>query len=199
MPNLLYPLEMPSGAHPMAWIFYGHGLPGELCDRLAGHVFDEVGARLDLDSPPDSWAIRFAVDWPLDPGNRIALTVGEPIDMTVPGGARAAVEIVGGALPPGVELDRTAGKLIGAPTKPGLYSVTVAIGPRVKYDPVGGPGGPDAAGKWIPIGAPRYVPPAAPAPQSLDELTPEELEALIVNARQAQQSKLIQRVEEGRA
>ena len=38
----LYPFRMPENVHPYAWVLLGFGLPGELLDKLARHLF-EIG------------------------------------------------------------------------------------------------------------------------------------------------------------
>ncbi len=39
----LYPFRMPENVHPYAWVLLGFGLPGELLDKLARHLFDDLG------------------------------------------------------------------------------------------------------------------------------------------------------------
>lgn len=186
----LYPYDVPEGAHPLAWTLYGHGLDSATINRLCRHLYDNLGVRLHLPEPRDV-TMGWAVDWALDPGDRDIAHVGHKLDIGL--GFDTAVTIIDGALPPGIRLEAHTGRLAGVFKQAGLYRATFRLAPRIKYDPLGGPGGPDTAGKWIPLDQPRYTPPAAdPAPaRDLSAMTPQELEALIVKAQQAQRAGLI--------
>ncbi|APT92689.1 hypothetical protein CPHO_07040 [Corynebacterium phocae] len=190
---------MPEGVHPLAWTLLGFGLDSDVLDSLARHLFDNLGCRFNPPEEPEITRFDWAVSYPLDPGERIVAAVGDDVDVLVPGGDRAAVSITSGALPPGIRLEKSTGRLVGAFTDPGLYSVTVTVFPTVKWDPMGGPGGPDSAGKWIPVETPRFVPEVEPVPDTarLDELSDDELEAVIVAARRAQAAKTIRAAEGG--
>ena len=41
----LYPFRMPENVHPYAWVLLGFGLPGELLDKLARHLFDDLDRK----------------------------------------------------------------------------------------------------------------------------------------------------------
>ena len=152
MSNRIYPFDLPESIHPMAWTLLGFGLDRKTMSALARHLFDKLGARVDLEDQ-ESVTVSFAVDWARDPEGRLVASVGEHIDQMV--SATGAVELVNGHLPPGVRLQRHTGRIVGTITAPGLYSATFAVGPRIKYDPLGGNGAPDSPGIWIGINEPR--------------------------------------------
>lgn len=188
----LYPFDLPDGVHPMGWAMLGHGLTVEQINAICVVLFDRLGARLHEVTDHEEQVFSWAVDWALDPGGRTPASVGDEVDILVPGGDRTAVQVTGGALPPGVRLEKHTGRLVGAFARPGLYSVTVTVGAQVKYDPLGTPGGPQNVGEWIPIDKPRHAPTPAPQPQAtLADMSPQELEELIVQAQQAQRARLI--------
>lgn len=141
----LYPFDLPDGIHPDAWVLLGFGLPGEVVDRLARHLFDDVGVRLPSLEPVEH-TFKWAVGTEATGYER--LEVGDVIDKKIDGGA---VRITGGAAPPGVRLDKTTKRLKGTLAHAGLYTVTVTVFPTVKYDPLGSPGGPEDPGMWIPV------------------------------------------------
>ena len=61
----LYPFEMPENVHPHAWVLLGFGLPGELLDKLARHLFDDLGVSMPSTEPVErefSWAVGFEQD-----------------------------------------------------------------------------------------------------------------------------------------
>lgn len=195
----LYPYDLPPGMHPLGWTLLGFGLSADQIQRIITHQVDRLGMRL-VEAEQVEHTYSWAVDWALDPGDRTPVTVGETVDLLVPDGDRTAVRVTGGALPPGVRLEKHSGRLVGAFARPGLYSVTVTTGPAVKWDPLGTPGGPEDVGEWKDINTPRFVPPAAPQPTArLDELDPQELEALIVAAQEAQRVQLIRESDGGGA
>lgn len=195
----LYPYDVPAGTHPMAWTLLGFGLDPTLAHRLAAHLFDKLGVRLDEDFEPVEHTLSWQVSWPRPcPDGRMAVTLGDVCDIEVPSGDRAAVHIVGGALPKGVTLEKHTGRITGTYAAAGVYEVTIRVGPLIKYDPMGSAGGPDNVGRWIPIDQPRMMPEAAPEPvKPLTEYTPQELEAFIVQAQEAQRALLIKEAEGG--
>lgn len=148
----LYPFDLPPGAHPMVWTLLGFGLQPDQVNALARHLYDDLGVRLHegRDEETFSWAVG------VDARDRERVEVGDEVDVIV--SDRGAVRISGGALPPGVRLEKHSGKLVGTFTHPGLYSVTIQVGPAVKYDPLGSPGGPLDPGIWIPVDQPRQEP-----------------------------------------
>lgn len=190
----LYPYDVPKRAHPYAWVFYGFGLDTATINLLCRHLFDQLGARLET---PDAREVTlaWAVDWPLDVSARDVVSVGDDLDVGV--GFDTAVTIIDGALPPGIRLVPHTGRLVGTFKQAGLYSVTFRLAPKVKYDPLGGPGGPDTAGVWIPIEQPRQTPPAGDAPTTpLEDMPPQELEELIQRAQAAQRAQFIRAAEQ---
>lgn len=191
----IYPFDVPEGAHPLAWALYGFGLDAPMINKLCEHLFDQLGARLATPEPREI-TLAWAVDWPLDAEGRDVVSVGDELDEAL--GVDTAAMLIDGALPPGIRIIGHTGRLAGTFTKPGLYRATVRLAPKVKYDPLGGPGGPDTAGKWIPIDHPRQTPPAGDAPaRQLEDMDLHELEDVIVRARAAQRAKTIWLAERG--
>lgn len=119
---------------------------------LSKHLFDDMGLRLVKDTSERvfSWAVG------LDVEGRERVEVGDEVDVLV--ASNGAVRLTDGALPPGVRLVKHEGRLRGVFTHEGLYEATVTVGPVVKYDPLGSPGGPGDPGVWIPVGQARQVP-----------------------------------------
>lgn len=149
----LYPFDVPSGFHPKIWTILGFGLSPEQANQVTRHLFDDLGVRLceDRREVTYSWVIGLVGDWP----DCEVADIGDVVDVVVDD--RGAVRITAGALPPGVRLEKHSGKLVGTLTHPGRYSVTLTVGPTVKYDPLGSPGGPGDPGTWIPIDQPRQA------------------------------------------
>src|SRR5699024_7837396 len=108
----LYPYEIPEGYHPNIWWLMGFGLTVEQANALARHLSDDLGVRLGEDSGEVtvSWAVGLVGVWE----DRIISSVGDPVDITVSNSS--AVRITGGALPPGVSLEKHSGKLVGTLT-----------------------------------------------------------------------------------
>lgn len=150
----LYPYDLPAGVHPNMWWLLGLGLTKEQMGRVIRHLCDDLGVRLDTTRGEVSFSWAVGVDAP----GRDRTEVGDEIDVVI--SERGAVHIVDGGPPPGARLEKHSGRIRGTLTHPGLYSVTVRIGPKVKYDPLGSPGGPDDPGVWIPVDQPRQVPDA---------------------------------------
>ncbi|WCZ37861.1 hypothetical protein CJEDD_01170 [Corynebacterium jeddahense] len=191
----LYPFDVPEGAHPLSWVFYGFGLDATTINQLCRHLFDDLGARLETPEPREV-TLAWAVDWPLDVSAREVVSVGDDLDEGV--GFDTAVTLTSGALPPGIRLVPHTGRLVGTFKQAGLYQATFRLGPKLKYDPLGGPGGPGAAGKWIPIDQPRQTPPTGAAPaRQLEDMDLQELEDVIVRAQAAQRAKAIHLAEGG--
>lgn len=148
----LYPFDLPDYVPANAWWFLGLGLSSEQVVRVARHS-EKLG--LKLDESRGTWSREWAIGVS-GYEDREQLQVGDEVDILV--SDTGAVEVVEGGTPPGTRLDPATGRVTGTVTHPGLYSVTVAIGPRVKYDPLGSPGGPSDPGEWIPIDQPRKEP-----------------------------------------
>lgn len=189
----IYPFEVPDGVHPMVPYLLGHGLTPEQINKIL-RTFDGLGIRFH-DCEQREVTYSWAVSWPRDPGDRTPVEIGDTLDLVV--SEKHGVRLTSGALPPGIRLDKARGKLIGTFTHGGLYSITVTIGPAIKYDTLGSPGGIEDAGQWIPIEQPRFVPDPAPIPENLDELSPQDLERLIVSAQNTQRAKLIREADRG--
>lgn len=194
--KMIYPCDLPAGVHPLAWTLLGFGLDGERLDAMARHLFDDLGARIDFE-PQDNVVIGFAVDWPRDPGERQVVSVGQHVDVIV--AEHGAVELVAGHLPPGVRLERHTGRLVGAFTTPGLYAATFRVGPRVKYDPMGGDGSPESPGMWIPVGQPRQEPVTrlSEFPATVNDLTDLEKSQLLVELRAWQAGQVAKEADGG--
>lgn len=181
----LYPFDLPETVHPLSWTLLGFGLSTEEIQRLAKHLYDELGLRLNNPSPITR-SFAWQVSWPRPSEGRITAEVGDSLDLPIPGGDVSAVRVTEGALPPGISLEKHTGKLVGEFTKPGLYEVEITVGPAVKYDGLGGNGSPESAGRWIPVDQPRYVPPTAPLPEKpISEMSAAELEELALEVQRA--------------
>lgn len=150
----LYPFEVPADWHPYSWLFFGLGLTKEQIDTLSRRLIDDLGMRPVTTFREESFS--WVVDWPDDHPERVRVEVGDEVNILVAG--QGAVRVTGGSLPPGVRLDRATGRIRGTFTHPGLYECTVTVGPAVKYDSLGSPGGPGDPGMFIPIGQPRQEP-----------------------------------------
>lgn len=153
----LYPYEVPAEAHPYEWALLGFGLDHEDAYALAAHLFDKLGCT----PPVEKWT-TYTVAWAVDrdryaTDERPSYKVGETyrLDLVDTPAGSGAVRLTDGTLPPGVRLNATERALVGTFTTPGLYKATITVGPTVKYDALGGPGGPIHPGTWIPVDAPR--------------------------------------------
>ena len=189
----LYPFRMPENVHPYAWVLLGFGLPGELLDKLARHLFDDLGVSMPSLEPVErefSWAVGFGQD-----GYERA-EVGDYLSIPLDGGA---VRITGGALPPGIRLDKTNKCIHGTFTHGGLYSVTVTIFPAVKYDPLGSAGGPEDPGVWIPVDQPRKKVDAGLGefPSTVDDLSVEEKDRLLAALMAERDGRVIKEADDG--
>ena len=189
----LYPFEMPENVHPNAWVLLGFGLPGELLDKLARHLFDDLGVSMPSLEPVThdfNWAVGIEQD-----GYERA-EVGGYVSIPLDGGA---VRITGGALPPGIRLDKTNKRIHGTFTHGGLYSVTVTIFPAVKYDPLGSPGGPEDPGVWIPIDQPRKQVDSGLGefPSTVDDLSMEEKDRLLAALMAERDGRVIKEADDG--
>ena len=189
----LYPFRMPENVHPYAWVLLGFGLPGEILDKLARHLFDDLGVLMPSLEPVErefSWSVGFEQD-----GYERA-EVGGYVSIPLEGGA---VRITGGALPPGIRLDKTNKRIHGTFTHGGLYSVTVTIFPAVKYDPLGSPGGPEDPGVWIPVGQPRKRVDAGlrAFPTTVDDLDADEKDRLLAALMAERDGRVIKEADDG--
>ena len=139
------------------------------------------------------WAVDFETN-----SDRERATVGEELDFQIPGADRRGVRIVEGYLPPGVELHRHNGTLTGTFAKPGLYDLTLALGPAVKLDPLGGTGTPGEQVAWIPINQKRACAESTtPAPKTLDGLSALELSQLAAEAMRLERLKAMEELDDG--
>ena len=189
----LYPFRMPENVHPYAWVLLGFGLPGELLDKLARHLFDDLGVSMPSTEPVErefKWAVGFEQD-----GYERA-EVGDYLSISLDGGA---VRITGGALPPGIRLDKTNKRIHGTFTHGGLYSVTVTIFPAVKYDPLGSAGGPEDPGVWIPVNQPRKQVDAGlrAFPTTVDDLDADEKDRLLAALMAERDGRVIKEADDG--
>ena len=189
----LYPFRMPENVHPYAWVLLGFGLPGELLDKLARHLFDDLGVSMPSLEPVEhdfNWSVGIEQD-----GYERA-EVGGYVSIPLDGGA---VRITGGALPPGIRLDKTNKRIHGTFTHGGLYSVTVTIFPAVKYDPLGSPGGPEDPGVWIPVGQPRKRVDAGlrAFPTTVDDLDADEKDRLLAALMAERDGRVIKEADDG--
>lgn len=171
----LYPFALPDNIHPYAWVLLGFGLPGELLDKLARHLFDDLGVSMPSLEPVThdfNWSVGIEQD------GYERVEVGDFVNIPIEGGA---VRVTDGAFPPGIRLDKTRKRIHGTLTHSGLYSVTVTVFPAVKYDPLGSPGGPEDPGVWIPVDQPRKQVDVGldVFPSTVDDLSVEEKDRLL--------------------
>lgn len=191
----IVPTEVPESEHPYAGLFLGI-VPEGRESAVARHVFDELGARFQV-GEPETITLGWAVDFDTD-SDRQRATVGEGLDFQIPGADRRGVRIVEGYLPPGIELNRHDGTLSGTFAKPGLYDVTVVLGPAVKLDPLGGTGTPGEQVAWIPITQKRArAESTTPAPKTLDGLSALELSQLAAEAMRLERLKAMEELDDG--
>lgn len=192
MTNKLYPFDLPESIHPLAWVFLGFGLDTKRVNALAKHVFDDLGARVNFDVER-TVEVCLAVDWPFDKEGYRPVAVGDAFDESCC--SEGAVHIIEGHLPPGLTLEKHTGRIVGTVRETGLYRAVVQVGPRVKYDPLGGNGSPESPGVWIPINQPRMQPETVEVPKSLHDLDALELDRLEAEIQKAKRAKLVQEVE----
>lgn len=168
---------LPDTVHPFSKYLLGFGLQPKQIAALAPHLGDDLGMRMDEARSQKVYA--WAVDHPREIDGRDPLTVGEDVNILV--SDRGAVRIIDGALPPGLRLERHTGRIVGTPRMRGLFGVTVEIGPAVKYDTLGGPGGPNDPGVWIDFHARRHVPESrlGEFPASVADLSDREKDQLL--------------------
>lgn len=192
MSTKLYPFDLPGDIHPLAWMFLGFGLDTKRVNALTKHVFDDLGARVNLDAE-NTVEVCFAVDWPFEKEGYRPAAVGDVFDEACC--SEGAVHIAEGHLPPGLTLERHTGRIVGTVRETGLYRAVVQVGPRVKYDPLGGNGSPESPGVWIPISQPRMQPETVEVPKSLVDLDALELDQLEAEIQKAKRAKLVQESE----
>lgn len=191
----IVPTEVPESEHPHAGLFLGV-VPEGRESAVARHIFDDLGARFQV-GEPETVTLGWAVDFDTD-SDRQSATVGEELDFQIPGADRRGVRIAEGYLPPGIEINRHNGTLTGTFAKPGLYDVTVALGPAVKLDPLGGTGTPGEQVAWIPVNQKRArAESTTPAPKTLDGLTALELSQLAAEAMRLERLKAIEELDDG--
>ena len=189
----LYPFRMPENVHPYAWVLLGFGLPGELLDKLARHLFDDLGVSMPSLEPVEhdfNWSVGIEQD------GYERVEVGGYVSIPLDGGA---VRITGGALPPGIRLDKTNKRIYGTFTHGGLYSVTVTVSPAVKYDPLGSAGGPEDPGVWIPVDQPRKRVDAGlrAFPTTVDDLDADEKDRLLAALMAERDGRVIKEADDG--
>lgn len=191
----IVPTEVPESEHPYAGLFLGV-VPEGRESAVARHVFDELGARFQV-GEAETITLGWAVDFDTD-SDRQRAQVGDKLDFQIPGGDSRGVRIVEGYLPPGIEIYRHNGTLTGAFAKPGLYDVTLALGPAVKLDPLGGMGTPGEQVEWIPIAQKRArAESTTPAPKTLDGLSALELSQLAAEAMRLERLRAIEELDDG--
>lgn len=191
----IVPTEVPESEHPYAGLFLGV-VPEGYESRAARHVFDDLGARFQV-GEAKTITIGWAVDFDTD-SDRTRANVGDIMDMVVPGADKRGVRIVEGHLPPGIRLERHTGRLVGVFSRPGLYDVTLALGPAVKLDPLGGSGTPGEQVAWIPIGQQRArAESSTPAPKTLADLSALELSQLAAEAMRLERLKAMEELDDG--
>ena len=189
----LYPFNLPEGVHPQAWTLLGFGLQVEQLQQLSKHLFDDLGVTV----PEATWEERtFSWSVGLDYEGYERLEVGDVVDVPLSGGA---VRLKDGAPPPGIRLDKTGKRLFGTLTHVGVYSVTVTIGPAVKYDPLVSPGGPGDPGVWIPVEQPRQETATALSefPTTVEDLSAAEKDRLLAELMADRDGRVIKEADDG--
>lgn len=176
----LYPYEIPGDMHPMAWTLLGFGLDAEALNDVAVHLYD----RLGVEPPVEEWdyyTLSFAVDRPRFVNDeRPAYSVGDTFDHPIP--LLGAVVATSGNFPPGLKLDTSRKKITGTFAEGGVYEVTIKVGPLVKYDALGTPGGPTNPGQWIDINSKRVEVASGLSefnPATVDDLDPKAKDELL--------------------
>lgn len=191
----IVPTDIPATEHPYAGLFLGV-VPEGRESAVARHIFDDLGARFevgDAETVTLGWAVDFETN-----SNRECASVGESLEFTIPGADKRGVRIVEGHLPPGIELHRHDGTLSGTFVKPGLYDFTLALGPAVKLDPLGGMGTPGEQVAWISVDKKRArAQSTTPAPKTLDGLTALELSQLAAEAMRLERLKAMEELDDG--
>ena len=191
----IVPTGVPESEHPYAGLFLGV-VPEGRESAVARHIFDELGARFQV-GEAETITLGWAVDFETS-SDRKRATVGESLAFQIPGADRFGVRIIEGHLPPGIRLERHTGRLAGVFAKPGLYDVTLALGPAVKLDPLGGTGTPGEQVAWIPINQKRArAQSTTPAPKTLDGLTALELSQLAAEAMRLERLRAIEELDDG--
>jgi hypothetical protein len=191
----IVPTEVPESEHPYAGLFLGV-VPEGRESAVARHIFDDLGARFEI-GDAETITLGWAVDFETN-SDRERASVGKSLDFTIPGADKRGVCIIDGHLPPGIELNRHNGTLTGTFAKAGLYDVTLALGPAVKLDPLGGTGTPGEQVTWIPIGQKRArAESTTPTPKTLDGLTALELSQLAAEAMRLERLKAMEELDDG--
>lgn len=191
----IVPMQVPESEHPYAGLFLGI-VPEGYESKAARHIFDELGARLEI-GEPETITLGWAIDFDSE-SDRTRATVGEELNFQILGADRRGVRIIEGHLPPGIRLELHTGKLVGAFTRPGLYDVTLMLGPAVKLDPLGGNGTPGEPVAWIPIGQQRArAESSTPAPKTLADLSALELSQLAAEAMRLERLKAMEELDNG--
>lgn len=191
----IVPTQVPESEHPYAGLFLGV-VPEGRESAVARHIFDDLGARFEI-GDAETITLGWAVDFETN-SDRERTSVGQSLEFTIPGADKRGVRIVEGYLPPGIELHRHNGTLTGVFAKPGLYDVTLALGPAVKLDPLGGSGTPGEQVAWIPINQKRArAESTTPAPKTLDGLTALELSQLAAEAMRLERLKAMEELDDG--
>lgn len=185
MPSI-NPNPVPDTMHPYVRFLVragGLALDGEVWDAIAHHL-DKVGfVHLGDDQVRHEVTINIGL-----PG-REALIVSEPgaqVDWAVPDGGLSHCRVEG-QLPPGVEL--VGDRLVGSSAIPGYWTVSVIVGPAIKFDSLGNGGAPLEPGKWIPWGEPLEVVPRGAAGVDLTGLCREDLDDIIAQAEAAKKDQ----------
>src|SRR5699024_9026091 len=189
----LYPFRMPENVHPYAWVLLGFGLRGELLDKLARHLFDDLGVSM-TSLEPVAHDFNWSVGIEHDGYERVE--VGDVLVIPVEGGG---VRIMDGVFAHCVRLVKTGKRLYGTLTHGGLYSVTVTVLPAVKYDPLGSAGGPEDPGAWIPIDQPRKQVDSGLGefPSTVDDLSVEEKDRLLAALMAERDGRVIKEADDG--
>lgn len=178
----LFPYEIPADAHRWAGFFVHAGgmtFDAEAVNALAAHVeklgFIHLGdkqSRLEV-------VINIAIP---DHEAHIFGELGKPIDWEIPDGWTSYCRVEG-TLPPGLEL--SGDRIHGVCSIPGVWTVTIIIGPAIKFDGLGHAGAPLEPGEWIPIDKPRKPIARGAAGVDLTGLNPQDLDDIIAQAEAA--------------
>lgn len=183
----LNPHPIPSGKHRFVQYLVrpaGLAFDEDVIDLLADHI-DKVGF-VHLGEDHTSHEVRFVIGLPADQDTDIVAAPGEHLVWVVPEGWRSHCRVVG-SLPPGVGL---VGDVVsGVCPTPGVWPVTVIVGPALKFDALGHGGAPHEPGAWVPVEN-ELTPPAREAGGvDLSVLSTEELDDVIAQATAAKRDR----------
>lgn len=184
------PYGIPAGTHPFVKYLVrvaGIRLDGDVLQAIAEHL-DQVGFIHLGEEQIRLEDITINVGLP-DKEAHVVTEPGQHVEWTIPDGWRSHCRVAG-SLPPGIDI--VGDKITGTCAMPGIWTVTIIIGPAIKFDSLGNGGAPLEDGEWIDVDQPRQVPVRAASGVSLSGLCREELEDVIAQAEAAKKDLEVQ-------